>query len=231
MEFHRTPNGVQITRRWFTLAALFLIPFCLVWDGFLVAWYTTAFKTGAPTAAKLFPIIHLCIGIGVTYWTIASLVNKTRITIERGELIITHSPLPWFGYRRISGIMIDQIYAKCHITHGKNGPRSDCQLWHVNLETGMERDEDGVVLGSTRLPGSQRLHRKGDATREAGCLVGPMTAANSPLAISVFRVNTTGRHEKLHANNLTSDQALYLEQQIEQALRIKDRAIPGELPR
>jgi hypothetical protein len=54
---------------------------------------------------------------------------------------------------------------------------------------------------------------------------------NSPLAISVFRVNTTGRHEKLHANNLTSDQALYLEQQIEQALRIKDRAIPGELPR
>jgi hypothetical protein len=29
----------------------------------------------------------------------------------------------------------------------------------INLETGMERDEDGVVLGSTRLPGSQRLHR------------------------------------------------------------------------
>jgi hypothetical protein len=29
----------------------------------------------------------------------------------------------------------------------------------LNLETGMERDEDGVVLGSTRLSGSQRLHR------------------------------------------------------------------------
>jgi hypothetical protein len=29
----------------------------------------------------------------------------------------------------------------------------------VNLETGMERDADGVVLGSTRLPGSQRLHQ------------------------------------------------------------------------
>jgi len=28
-----------------------------------------------------------------------------------------------------------------------------------NLETEMESDEDGVVLGSTRLPGSQRLHR------------------------------------------------------------------------
>ena len=29
----------------------------------------------------------------------------------------------------------------------------------ISLETEMERDEDGVVLGSTRLPGSQRLHR------------------------------------------------------------------------
>jgi hypothetical protein len=51
----------------------------------------------------------------------------------------------------------------------------------------MERDEDGVVLGSSRLAGSQRLHRKGDATREAGSLVGPMTAADSLSAISVFR--------------------------------------------
>jgi hypothetical protein len=59
----------------------------------------------------------------------------------------------------------------------------------INLETGMERDEDGVVLGSTRLPGSQRLHRKSDATREAGSLVEPMTAADSPSAISVFRFN------------------------------------------
>jgi hypothetical protein len=53
----------------------------------------------------------------------------------------------------------------------------------------MERDEDGVVLGSTRLSGSQRLHRQGDATRESGNLVGPMTAADSPSAISVFRIN------------------------------------------
>ncbi len=57
----------------------------------------------------------------------------------------------------------------------------------INLETGMERDEDGVVLGSTRLHGSQRLHQLADATREAGSLVEPMTASDSPSAISVFR--------------------------------------------
>ena len=52
----------------------------------------------------------------------------------------------------------------------------------------MKRDEDSVVLRSTRPPGSQRLHQSGDATREAGSLVEPMTAADSPSAISVFRI-------------------------------------------
>jgi len=174
MELRLTPHGVQISRRWFSVAVLFLIPFCLIWDGFLVVWYAMAFKGGAPVLFMVVPLIHVSIGLGLSYWTLASLINKTFISIERGELVITHSPLPWFGYRRIPGIMIDQIYAKCHVTHGKNGPRTDYQLWHVN---------------------------------------------------------STGRHEKLHANNLTSDQALYLEQQIELALRIKDRGIPGELPR
>ena len=122
----------------------------------------------------LFPLIHVTIGVGITYWTVASMINKTYLSIERGELIITHGPLPWFGYRRIPGIMMDQIYAKSHVTHGKNGPHTDYQLWHFN---------------------------------------------------------NTGRHEKLHANNLTMDQVHYFEQQIELALGIKDRAIPGELPR
>ena len=66
----------------------------------------------------------------------------------------------------------------------------------MNLETGMERDEDGVVLGSIRLSGSQRLHRKGDATREAGSLVGPMTAADSPSALSVFRFSLETEMER-----------------------------------
>jgi hypothetical protein len=60
----------------------------------------------------------------------------------------------------------------------------------------MERGEDGVVLGSTRLSGSQRLHRKGDATREAGSLVGPMTAADSPSALSVFRFSLETEMER-----------------------------------
>jgi hypothetical protein len=56
-----------------------------------------------------------------------------------------------------------------HVMRAKQSvqPREmDCKI-HIDrlllnaviLETGMERDEDGAVLGSTRLSGSQRLHR------------------------------------------------------------------------
>ncbi len=174
MELLATPHGIEITRRWFSYAVLFLVPFCLIWDGFLIVWYATAFATGAPLMAKVFPLIHVAVGAGLTYWTLACFINKTHIRVERGEVVITHGPLPWFGYRRVPGVMIDQIYGKSHVTHGKNGPSTDYQLWLVN---------------------------------------------------------TTGRHEKLHANSLTTDQVLYLEQQLEKALGIQDRAIPGELPR
>ena len=83
----------------------------------------------------------------------------------------------------------------------------------IILETGMERDEDGVVLGSTRLPGSQRLHRQGDATREAGSLVGPMTAADSPSAISVFRFKRFAeREDRIAFTALAQANAAFLNQ-------------------
>lgn len=169
-----TPYGIRLVRRWFSPVVFFLIPFCLFWDGFLIFWYVMSFSTGAPLVFNLFPLIHVAVGVGLTYFTLATLINKTHIAVERGEVVITHEPLPWFGYRRIPGMMIDQIYAKVHITQGKNGPSTDYQLWLVN---------------------------------------------------------TAGKHEKLHANQLTQEQALYIEQQLEKALGIKDRAVAGELPR
>ena len=174
MEIHPSPHGLVLTRRWFSWVVVILIPFCLVWNGFLLTWYRIATSTNAPTAALWFPILHVGVGVFMLYYTLALLVNRTRVSVERGELVITHGPLPWFGYRRVPGVLIDQLYCKAHVIHGKNGPRTDYQLWMVN---------------------------------------------------------TQGKHEKLHAHSLSAEQAIYLEQQIEKALGIPDRGIPGELPR
>ena len=174
MSLQLTPHGVEIIRRWFTPAVFFLIPFCVVWDGFLVFWYAATIKGGAPLIFKLFPVIHVAIGVGLTCFTVALLVNRTRINGGRCDVTCTHAPLPWFGYKKLPGVLIDQLYAKEHISHGKNGPRTEYQLWLVNQN---------------------------------------------------------GQHEKICAQGMTREQALFIEQQLEKALGIKDRAVAGELPR
>ena len=62
----------------------------------------------------------------------------------------------------------------------------------LTLEAGMEGSGGGAVLGFTRLPGSKRLYRKGDTVREAGNLVGPMTAADPLPAIPASRFYVVG---------------------------------------
>ena len=43
-----TIEGVEIRRRWFAPMFLFLVFFCVAWDGFLIFWYSVAFGTDSP---------------------------------------------------------------------------------------------------------------------------------------------------------------------------------------
>ena len=90
----RTEGGVEIRRRWFTPAILALLGFCVVWDGFLVVWYSVVFAGDGPVLMALFPLLHVAVGVGLTYLALAGLLNTTRITILREHLAVKHKPLP-----------------------------------------------------------------------------------------------------------------------------------------
>src|SRR5262245_10612501 len=68
-------NGVRITRRWFTWAAVILTFFCVFWVGFLIFWYSMALRPGMPVMMVLFPLIHVTVGVVLTYFTIAFYIN------------------------------------------------------------------------------------------------------------------------------------------------------------
>ena len=38
---------LEIRRRWFTAAVLFLVFFCVFWNGFMIVWHGMAFASGA----------------------------------------------------------------------------------------------------------------------------------------------------------------------------------------
>lgn len=106
---------LEISWRWFNPGLIFLAFFCTAWDGFLVFWYTMAFKAGPPGAFKLlpilFPIAHVAVGVGLTYATLAGFWNRTTVSVTRQRLSIHHGPIPWKGNRTIPAAELRQLYA------------------------------------------------------------------------------------------------------------------------
>lgn len=117
---------LRITRRWFSPKFLFLVFFCIFWDGFLVFWYSTAFGFGAGNTPFglvfiFFPLIHVAVGAGLTYYTICGFVNRTAIAVSSGSLAVRHGPLPWPGGRDLSTADLKQLYCQQRIRRGQRG--------------------------------------------------------------------------------------------------------------
>jgi len=101
-----TSRSLHVSWRWWRWQYLFLVFFCIAWDGFLFFWYSMALFSHATAGGLewlsiLFPICHVAVGVGMTYFVIATLFNWTRIRAEGDDLEILHGPVPWRGDRRL----------------------------------------------------------------------------------------------------------------------------------
>ncbi|MBN1827163.1 MAG: hypothetical protein JW958_12975 [Candidatus Eisenbacteria bacterium] len=160
-----------IVRSWFSPSLLFLTAFVIVWDGFLVFWYRHALTTDA-TAMKWFPLLHVAVGVGLTYRVIAGWLNRTFVKVGGGEIVVRHAPIPWLGNKTLKSSEIAQLYSKEKVYS----------------------------------------HRQG-----------------KPVVYEVRAITRADRNRKLVGGLETSEQAICIEQQIEKALGIKARRVPGEL--
>lgn len=110
-----------IVRSWFSPMLFAMVVFCLFWDGFLILWYAAAGRS-ANIVALIFPILHVTVGVFITYSTICGFVNKTFITLAGGTLTVRHGPLPWWGNTQMAASDIEQIFCRQHI--GNKGART-----------------------------------------------------------------------------------------------------------
>jgi len=122
-------SGIEIRRRWFQPSFLFLAFFCVAWDGFLVFWYSLVLREGMPWILVVFPIAHLAVGVGLTYFTLAGFLNTTTIAVGSEELRIRHAPLPWPGVRRLAAQDVEQLYCKERVHRGKNSATTTYEVW------------------------------------------------------------------------------------------------------
>jgi hypothetical protein len=95
-------SGNVIRKVWLTWKIAPLALFAIIWDSFLFFWYSQVlFKPNPPLMAIFFPIGHLAVGVGLTYYVIAALVNKTDILISTSSVRVATGPAPWIGNKEV----------------------------------------------------------------------------------------------------------------------------------
>jgi hypothetical protein len=150
LEINQSHFALDISLRWMSPGAYFLVFFCLFWDGFLVVWYSIALSSGETSAEFiLFPLLHVAVGIGLTYYTICLFVNSTHISADERNLSVQHGPLPWpRGNKEIATRDISQLYVKESVSD--KGQRSYSLL--ARTQTGEDvKLISGIMVAAEKL--------------------------------------------------------------------------------
>lgn len=145
LKFDELAGEMTVSFRWMGIHAFFLVPFCIVWNGFIFFIYSMLFSEDVPIFVMLFPLIHLSVGLCLLYYTICLFVNRTFITANKQSLSVRHAPMPWLGTKSISVPEIDQLFVKEKVSRGKNGT-SVSYLLYAKLTSGKEVK---IVRGET----------------------------------------------------------------------------------
>ncbi len=173
---------LTISWSWYQHGLWFLLFFCIFWDGFLVVWYSVVVGmmflgqggpgTGFSILFAVFPLIHVAVGIGLTYAVITGFLNRTKIRVQQGELTIRHGPIPSWGNHTVQTFDLSQLYVTEQVSSNR---------------------------------------RRYSVTYDLNA------------------IRTDGTKLKLLGNLQELDQALWLEQKLEQHLKIDDEKVPGEV--
>ena len=147
-------GNLVFRKKWFTPAVVFLLFFCIFWDGFLVFWYLGATRAGGMSMiAILFPVGHVAVGIGLTYFVIAGFVNKTDIIISPMQIQVRIQPMKWPGEGTYDISDIKQLYTYEKVRRTKNGTSITYEVRLIDknnqqktLVKGLEARDQGLYI-------------------------------------------------------------------------------------
>ena len=105
---------LRIVKKWFGLKFIFLTLFVIIWDAFLINWYSIQFSRSLESIFDLlfilFPLFHLLVGVILTYYVLAGYLNKTFIDVDFNSITVRHEPLPFWGNKKVSTKTIKRLY-------------------------------------------------------------------------------------------------------------------------
>jgi len=173
LQFTRHGSGIEFSWRWFEWHVVFMTAFVIFWNGFLINWYSM-WDPSKGLMMALFPLLHVGVGIGLTYWALAGWLNRTHVVVGQGRMSVRSGPLPWLGNQDLDATALRQLYVQEKVNQGRNGTTVKYEL-HA-----LTRDGKNLLLVRTLK---------------------------------------------------SREQAIYLEQEIEKALGIRDEPVRGQMVR
>jgi len=148
------PGGeLYLKKHWFNTKLFFLLFFCIAWDAFLIFWYSTALiQPGTPWVMIIFPIGHVAVGVGLTYYVICGFLNTTHIFADELSVIVNHRPLPWLGNREINAKDVRRLMIQLSRSYNQNQRMyetfdvlADVDGEEAKLLTGLEESESRFI--------------------------------------------------------------------------------------
>ena len=124
---NKTATELTITWSWFTYINLFLTFFAVIWNGFMIGWYTIAIAMEV-WAMAAFGVIHLGVGVFLIYKVLTGYINKTVMKVTPHGIAIKHGPIPAAGNITLAVGNIKQLYCVERVSRGKNGSTITYQL-------------------------------------------------------------------------------------------------------
>ncbi len=143
-----------ITYQWYSNFYIPLFIFFLVWDGASLYDFIQAILHHSPNiwASLLCASPHILVGLFMTYYLVAIVVNQTIIEMENAELRLTHTPLPWRGNQTVSMFDVQRIECEPARLGSRHSRSVDIALY---LKSGERR----ILLSSIQNRSSARFIR------------------------------------------------------------------------
>lgn len=145
MSLNETDTTLTITRSWRSLTTAFLLIFAVIWNGMLWTIFVPTFtgisfeiNRGPSFPFGLFILPFIGAGFYLIYRVAAELLNTTTITVTDHHLRITHAPIPARN-SDLSADMIEQLYARVHVSRSSNGNTSRTYSLNVLLRDGSKK--------------------------------------------------------------------------------------------
>ena len=93
----------------------------------------------------VFPLVHVAVGVGLTYSVLATLFNRTEVELTADSLRVRHGPIPWKGSFEASRGDLGSIVV------GQAAVRSSGQAPSTTLSIGVNGTSTKITRGMRGL--------------------------------------------------------------------------------